>query len=92
MEDLTLGMMPVYCGDKASDYDPEAAEARTREIAAMLKDDIHIAPLFSQSLPFVLSDYGSPTWMYWITNSMSSQARVCSRQSTICATSGPSAR
>ncbi|KAI0655669.1 hypothetical protein C8Q70DRAFT_408474 [Cubamyces menziesii] len=63
MEDLTLGMMPVYCGDKASDYDPEAAEARTREIAAMLKDDIHIAPLFSSSM-FPTIDYLCHLWPF----------------------------
>ena len=43
----TLSMMPVFCGDKVADYNPEDAAARMREIAALLKEDIHLAPLLS---------------------------------------------
>ncbi|KAI0327953.1 hypothetical protein GY45DRAFT_1327028 [Cubamyces sp. BRFM 1775] len=46
----TLSMVPVFCGDKAADYDPEVAIARTREIGALLSEDIHLAPLFSSSV------------------------------------------
>ncbi|KAH9893340.1 hypothetical protein C8Q73DRAFT_528702 [Cubamyces lactineus] len=47
---FTLGMMPAYCGDKSHDYNPESAATRTREIAAMLEDDIRLAPLLSSSM------------------------------------------
>ncbi|KAI0334243.1 hypothetical protein GY45DRAFT_91449 [Cubamyces sp. BRFM 1775] len=63
IEDLTLGMMPIYCGDKASDYNPEVAEGRTREIAAMLEDDIHLAPLFSSSM-FPKLEYLCHLWPF----------------------------
>ncbi|KAH9886988.1 hypothetical protein C8Q73DRAFT_714225 [Cubamyces lactineus] len=63
IEDLTLSMMPIYCGDKASDYDPEAAAERTREIAAMLQDDVHLAPLLSLSM-FPTLDYLCHLWPF----------------------------
>ncbi|KAI0664006.1 hypothetical protein C8Q70DRAFT_930090 [Cubamyces menziesii] len=47
IDGLDLGMMPVYCGDHASEYSPESAAKRAREIAEMLEDDMHLAPLFS---------------------------------------------
>ncbi|KAH9886987.1 hypothetical protein C8Q73DRAFT_267743 [Cubamyces lactineus] len=61
LDDRTLGLMPLYCGDKVTDYDPEAAAERTREIAAMLEDDIHLAPLFSSSI-FPPLDYLCYLW------------------------------
>ena len=47
LDDDTLGMMPWYCGDKVVDNNADTAAKRMREIAAMLEDDIHLAPLFS---------------------------------------------
>ncbi|KAI0334252.1 hypothetical protein GY45DRAFT_1318728 [Cubamyces sp. BRFM 1775] len=45
-----LGLMPVYCGDKSTDYDPEVAAQRTYEIIARLENDIHFAPLIASSI------------------------------------------
>ncbi|KAH9889360.1 hypothetical protein C8Q73DRAFT_793565 [Cubamyces lactineus] len=47
IDGLDLGMMPVFCGDHTAEYSPEGARERTREIAEMLEEDIHLAPLFS---------------------------------------------
>ncbi|KAI8978328.1 hypothetical protein BD414DRAFT_151522 [Trametes punicea] len=51
-----LGMMPLYCGDKAAKYDPEGASQRTLEVTeALHAGDMHIVPLFSQSIFLPLS-------------------------------------
>ncbi|KAI0334224.1 hypothetical protein GY45DRAFT_1367746 [Cubamyces sp. BRFM 1775] len=50
LDDFSLGTMPLRCGDKAADYDPETAAQRAHEIAVMLEDDIHLAPLLSTSM------------------------------------------
>ncbi|KAI0333893.1 hypothetical protein GY45DRAFT_1368025 [Cubamyces sp. BRFM 1775] len=61
LDDFTLGMMPVYCGDKLTDYNAEAAAMRSREIATLLEEDIHLAPLLSSSI-FPPLDYLCHLW------------------------------
>ncbi|KAI0334247.1 hypothetical protein GY45DRAFT_91589 [Cubamyces sp. BRFM 1775] len=50
VDDLELGTMSLYCGVKAAEFDPEIATEHTRQLAAMLEDDIHLAPLFSSRI------------------------------------------
>ncbi|KAI0664327.1 hypothetical protein C8Q70DRAFT_1049825 [Cubamyces menziesii] len=61
LDDFTLGVMPVYCGDKSTDYNQETAATRIREIEAMLEDDIRLAPFLSSSI-FPPLDYLCHIW------------------------------
>ncbi|KAI0655670.1 hypothetical protein C8Q70DRAFT_408563 [Cubamyces menziesii] len=61
LDDDALGLMPWYCGDKVVDNNADTAAKRMREIAAMLEDDIHLAPLFSSSI-FPPLDYLCHLW------------------------------